>query len=114
MFVLLVILYLILGCFLTGIAMLALTLPLVLPLVISLGWDPVWFGIIVTLLIEVAQITPPVAVNLYAMKAAAPDIPLQVITRGALQFIPANLAIVFLLYFVPQIALWIPNMMFSR
>lgn len=105
--------YLFLGCFLEGISQMALTLPLVLPIVSAVGWSPIWFGIIITKYVEIACITPPVGMNLYAMKSALPDMPLATIIRGVIPFIPCDLCVLVLLYFYPQVALWLPSLMIS-
>jgi C4-dicarboxylate transporter DctM subunit len=106
-------LYLFLGCFLEGISVLALTLPVVLPIVSSVGWDPIWFGIVLVVLIEIALVTPPIGLNLYILTAVAPDVPIETVIRSVLWFIPADLALLVLLYFVPQLALWLPSLMFQ-
>ena len=111
-FIVLVILYLALGCLMDGISMLALTLPMVLPIASASGWDPIWLGIVLTLLVEISLVTPPVGLNLYALRATAPDVPLGVIIRGALPFVGCDLIVLFILYFAPRIALWLPGMMF--
>ena len=108
-FLSLMIVYVILGSFLEGIGMAALTLPIVLPIVISKGWDPVWFGIVFTVLAEIAVLTPPIGLNLYVIRSVAPDVPLATITRGVMFLLPADFLMLALLYAFPEIALWLPN-----
>ncbi|MGQ0662809.1 MAG: TRAP transporter large permease [Pseudomonadota bacterium] len=103
--------YLVLGCLMEVTSILALTIPLFMPVVKAVGWDPVWFGVVVVSMMEVAAVTPPVGLNLYAVKATAPDVPLATIYRGAFQFWLMNIVVVLLLYMYPEIALYLPNMM---
>lgn len=100
----------VLGCFIEGIAMEALSLPILMPVILMFGWDPVWFGIIMTKLVQVATLTPPVGLNLYALKSAAPNENFTDIARGCLPFWTLEWGILLLLYFVPQIVLWLPSM----
>lgn len=111
LFSILVVLYLILGMFLEGASMLALTVPLVLPTVIAVGWDPIWFGVIVVSMVEIALVTPPVGLNLYVVKAGAPDIPTETIIAGALPFWLCNIVAIYIIYFIPSIALFLPARM---
>jgi len=78
---------------------------------ITLGFNGVWFGIIIILICEIALITPPVAFNIYVIKGVAPHIPLEDIIRGILPFIIAELLIVAILIIFPYITLWLPRMM---
>ena len=109
LYIVLMVLYVILGMFMEVSSLMALTIPLVMPVVAAAKWDPIWFGVIVTALMEVASVTPPVGMNLYGIKAQAPEISLNVIYMGALPFWLINIAVSFLLYFVPGIALFLPN-----
>lgn len=111
LFMLLMIMYLVLGSFMEVTSILALTIPLVMPLVLKAGWDPVWFGVVVVSMMEVAAVTPPVGLNLYAVKSAAPSVPLQTIYLGAIPFWCVNLLLIVLLYMMPQIALYLPGKM---
>jgi TRAP-type C4-dicarboxylate transport system permease large subunit len=111
LFILLVIFYIVLGCFLEGISMMALTIPLILPIALSMGWNPIWFGIVIVKVIEIAQVTPPVGLNLYAMKSAAPDVEMTTIFMGCIPFWLCDVAVLVLLYFIPQLPLWLPGLM---
>lgn len=110
LFLLLLGVYLMLGMFMEVSSLLALTIPLVMPIVATVGWDPIWFGVIVVAMMEVAAVTPPVGLNLYAVKAAVPDVRLQTIYKGAVPFWLVNMAVIGILYLFPQIALLLPNM----
>lgn len=101
----------ILGCFVEGIAMEALTIPILLPIIIEMGWDPIWFGIILTKLVQIAALTPPVGLNLYAMKSVAPEEDFLTIAWGCLPFWILELGIIMLFFFVPQLVLWLPSLM---
>src|SRR4030043_885598 len=110
-----IVLYLITGCFMTVPAMLAVSLPLFFPLTESLGFNGVWFGIIIVLMCEIAALTPPVGLNVYVLKAVVGDlIPTGSIFRGIMPFFILNLIIVAILIAFPQLSLWLPSMMFKR
>jgi tripartite ATP-independent transporter DctM subunit len=107
--------YLILGCFMGVTAMLAVTLPIFYPIAQGVGFDGVWFGIIVVLMSEIAALTPPVGLNVYVLKAVVGDLlPTGAIFRGVAPFFVMNLVIVAILIAIPQIALWLPSLMFKR
>ncbi len=107
---LLMAIYIFLGMFMEVSSLLALTIPLVMPIVQTVGWNPIWFGVIVVSLMEVAIVTPPVGLNLYAVKAAAPGVSLKTIYVGAAQFWIVNVLLILLMFAFPQIALILPNM----
>lgn len=109
LFVALLVFYIILGTFLEAISIMALTVPIILPIVLQAGWDPIWFGVILVKLIEIGAVTPPVGLNLYALKSVAPDVPTATIFRGAVPFWLCDVAILFILFLVPQIALFLPS-----
>jgi C4-dicarboxylate transporter DctM subunit len=96
--------YIPLGMFMDGLAMLFLTLPIVFPIVNNLGFDPIWFGIILTLIVEMALITPPVGMNSYVVHGVT-KVPLEEVFRGIVPFFLMMLACLALLYAFPQIAL---------
>ena len=106
-----IVIYLILGMFVSATGMMMLTLPAIFPVILQLGYNPIWFGIMVTTLSEIAFITPPVAMNLYAVKAAAPDIPTVDITKGILPFLITFAIFLVLLVAFPQMAIWLPTTM---
>ncbi len=108
---LIVVLYLFLGCILDAFGMILLTLPFVFPVIIKLGFDPVWFGVILTFLTEIALITPPVGFNVYIMAKLAPDVPMHEIFIGAAPFVLLALGIIVFLTMFPEIVMWLPNQM---
>lgn len=110
----LVVFYLILGCFLEAIAMMVTTVGIVVPLVVSLGFDPLWFGIFMTLMMELALITPPVGLNLFvAQNIRLSKGNITDVYIGVLPFALAMLIFVALLIYFPQLALWLPGKMFN-
>lgn len=104
-----VLVYLLLGMFLDPVSILVLTLPLFYPVVTKLGFNGIWFGIFVVILIEVGLITPPVGFNVYVIKSIAPDVPLEDVFKGVLIFIVMEFIVLILLVAFPQIALWLPS-----
>ena len=106
-----ILIYLVGGCFMDSLAMITLTIPIIYPLVTSLGFDPIWFGVIVVLITEMGVITPPVGINVYVIKGIAEDVPLENIFKGIFPFLGAILLLALLLLFFPQIATFLPNLM---
>jgi len=106
-----IILYLFLGAIMSSLAMIVLTVPIIFPVIESLGFDPIWFGIIIVRVVEMGQITPPVGINVYVLKGVAKDLPLEVIFKGVFPFIIADICHVALLIAVPQIATFLPSLM---
>jgi tripartite ATP-independent transporter DctM subunit len=105
-----IILYVLLGMFLDIFAAIVLTIPVIFPLVIKMGYDPIWFGVIMVLVMEMGLITPPVGLNVFAL-AGVTKIPLHVIFRGVLPFVLAMVVCIILLVIFPQIALFLPSLM---
>ena len=103
--------YMVLGCFLEGFAMLVLTLPIFFPIVLELGIDPIWFGVLVVLTLEMGLISPPVGINVFIVKSVARDTPLSEIFRGVLPFWFVMILCIALLISFPQIVLMLPNAM---
>jgi len=108
-----VVMYLILGMFLDALAMIVLTIPLVQPIMVGMGFDAIWFGVIIMIVMEMALITPPVGMCVYVVKGVAVDVPIHVIFSGIWPFLAAMIGLVVLLTIFPQIALFLPNMMFN-
>jgi C4-dicarboxylate transporter DctM subunit len=104
-----VIMYLLGGCFMDALALITLTVPIIYPVVVILGFDPIWFGVIIVLVTEMGVITPPVGINVYVIKGIAEDIPLETIFKGILPFLAALLVAVALLIAFPQIATFLPS-----
>ena len=103
--------YVLLGMFMDAIGMLLLTLPVVYPAVIALGYDPIWFGIVVVKMAEICLITPPIGLNCFVVNAVRPDIPLTTVFRGIMPFFLADVATVGLFLAFPEIILWVPRLM---
>lgn len=105
-----VVFYIVLGCFMETMAMMITTIPIIAPVVTAMGFDPIWFGVIVILLVETAMITPPVGVNLYIVHGIRREGSLHEIMAGAAPFVLALLAMVGILIAVPDLALWLPEL----
>jgi tripartite ATP-independent transporter DctM subunit len=109
-----IVVYIALGTFMEGFAMLVLTVPIVLPIILELGYDPIWFGIIMVLVVEMGLISPPVGINVFVVKGVAPHVPLGTIYRGIVPFWIAMAVCVVLLIMFPDIALLLPDTMMGR
>jgi C4-dicarboxylate transporter DctM subunit len=107
---LIVLMYLIGGCFMDALALITLTIPIIFPLVIAMGFDPIWFGVIIVLVTEMGVITPPVGVNVYVIKGIAKDVPLETIFKGIFPFLGALIVAVGILMAFPQIATFLPSL----
>lgn len=105
--------YVVLGMFLDGLSMLVVTIPIVFPVITALGFDPIWFGVVAVIVIEMGMITPPVGLNVFVVKGVASDVPMSTIFRGVLPFLFAMLVCLMLIIIFPGIALIIPNTMFG-
>ena len=103
--------YFVLGCLLDSLAMILLTIPIVFPIVSALGYDPVWFGIIIVMVVELGLITPPIGMNVFVIKGIAREVPLYTIFRGVTPFIVAQIILIAVLITFPEIALWPPSTM---
>jgi len=97
------------GCFMDGLALIMLTVPILFPTVIGLGYDPIWFGVIVTLIVEMGAITPPVGINVYVVKGIAPDVPLEKIFKGIFPFLYALIVVEIILIIFPGIVTYLPG-----
>jgi tripartite ATP-independent transporter DctM subunit len=97
------------GCFLPPVAVILMTVPTLLPIIEALDFNPIWFGILVTINMEIGLITPPVGLNLYVINGIAPDVRLPTILWGALPFVLCMVLAILLLCLFPQIALWLPE-----
>jgi tripartite ATP-independent transporter DctM subunit len=106
----LIFIYFIGGFFMDSMALVVVTIPIFFPIVMKLGFDPIWFGVIIVLVAEMGVITPPVGVNVFVIKGIAPDVPLFVIFRGILPFLAALIIVTVIILFVPQIATFLPSL----
>ena len=107
--ILILAMYLVAGCFMDSLAMVTLTVPILYPTVVALGFDPIWFGVIIVLVVEMGVITPPVGINVYIIKGVAPDVPMGKIFKGAMAFLIGMIILAALLLIFPQIATWLPS-----
>lgn len=107
-FILICVLYLILGCLLDGVSMMVLTLPILYPVIMQMGFDPIWFGVIVTILIEMGQITPPFGLNLFAIQGISGGRPLSDVISGSLPYCFVIIIMIGILKVFPVLALWLP------
>jgi tripartite ATP-independent transporter DctM subunit len=97
------------GFFLPPVAVILMTAPTLVPIVIAAGFDPIWFGVMLTLNMEIGLITPPVGLNLYVINGIVPDVDLKTVLLGALPFMLCMVFGIFLLVMFPEIALWLPD-----
>jgi len=100
--------YIILGMFVDGVAMILLTVPVFVPIVELLGFDLIWFGIVLVIVVEMSLITPPIGLNVFVLKSALPEVPLGTIYRGIMPFFCADIVRLLIVLFVPAVALYLP------
>lgn len=105
--------YLVLGCIIDTISSMLLTLPIVFPAIVGLGFNPIWFGVILVLMVELGALTPPFGINLFILRATLPEVKMQTIIRSVIPFILTDILILAIYVAFPQIALVLPNMMFK-
>ena len=103
--------YLIGGCFIDALAFIMLTVPIFYPVIVSMGYDPMWFGVVIVLVTQIGVITPPVGVNVYVVSGVARTVPLEVIFKGVVPLLIALVIGVLLMIPFPQIALFLPALM---
>jgi len=104
--------YLILGCFIDALALVLLTIPIFFPVVVdTLGYDPIWFGVVVVLVVAMGVITPPVGMNVYVIKGVAPEVPLETIFKGVWPFLVTIVICLILLMIFPGIATYLPQLL---
>ncbi|MEM2386069.1 MAG: TRAP transporter large permease [Candidatus Bathyarchaeia archaeon] len=99
------------GCFIDALPLMMLVIPLFYPLILKAGYDPIWFGIVVVVLVGIGVLTPPVGVNVYVVKGIAPEVPIQVIFKGTYPFLIALFTMLFLLLLFPELATWLPSVL---
>ena len=110
MLVAMVVFYLVLGCFMETLSMMITTIPIVAPVMVALGFDPIWLGIMIVILIEAALITPPVGLNLYVVQSLRSGGSLNDVIAGSLPFVVAMVVLIALLAIFPGLALWLPSL----
>ena len=103
--------YVVIGMFMNALPALVLTVPLFFPIAMSAGFDPVWFGVIVVIMVELGVVTPPIGVNVFAIASMAKDVPMSDIFRGVFPFWIAYVALIGLIVLFPQISLFLPSLM---
>ncbi|MFW2367978.1 MAG: TRAP transporter large permease [Desulforhopalus sp.] len=103
--------FIVLGFFMEGLSIMVLAVPIIFPIVVQLGFDPIWFGIIITLTMEMSLITPPVGVNVFVLSGVAKDVPMNTIFKGVIPFWFAMLACIIILVVFPQIVMFLPSTM---
>ncbi len=116
MTVLLIILafYIVLGTVIEGLAMIFLTVPIFVPVIEALGFDLVWFGIVLVMMVEISLITPPIGLNVFVMKSMMPDVPLNTIFKGIAPFFCADIVRLAVVVFFPIVALWLPQTVYQH
>jgi tripartite ATP-independent transporter DctM subunit len=108
---LIMLMYLVLGCLMDALAMVILTVPIIFPVIVHLGFDPIWFGIIIVMTVELGLIHPPVGMIVFVIKSVIQDVTFATIFRGVLPFIITDLIRLIILIAFPVIALWLPSRM---
>jgi tripartite ATP-independent transporter DctM subunit len=110
--VILMIFYIIMGCFMDGGGMVLITVPIFLPLVVANGYDPIWFGVMLVVVVELGLIHPPVGMNIFVIQARVPDVPILRVYQGIIPFLIAPMLLLAALVAWPQLALWLPNLLY--
>jgi TRAP-type C4-dicarboxylate transport system permease large subunit len=108
---LIMLMYLVLGCLMDAMAMIILTVPIIFPVIKALGFDPIWFGVIIVMTVELGLIHPPVGMNVFVIKSVVKDVDFTTIFKGVLPFILTDLVRLVILIAFPVIALWLPTRM---
>ncbi|WP_346891922.1 TRAP transporter large permease [uncultured Roseibium sp.] len=104
--------YILLGCFMDALSMILLTVPFIYPVIVAMGFDPIWFGILIVTVAELGLITPPIGMNLFVIQGIAPDIPSSKIVRGMVPFLFADCVRLVVLIAFPGLVLWLPSVFF--
>lgn len=107
----LIVFYLILGCVFDSLAMILLTIPVFFPLITGLGFDPIWFGILIVMVVEISLITPPIGMNIFVIRSVARDIPVTTIYRGIVPFVIVDIIRLAIIVFLPAVVLFLPSQM---
>lgn len=105
--------YIVLGCIMDGLAMLLITVPIFLPVMEGLGFDAIWFGVFLVMVQEMGMMTPPIGMNVYIVAGTLKEVPLQKIFKGIVPFLVAAVVAVMIVIFVPQLATWLPGVLYG-
>ena len=108
---LIMLMYLVLGCLMDALAMIILTVPIIFPVIKELGFDPIWFGVIIVMTVELGLIHPPVGMNIFVIKSVIDDVKISTIFKGVLPFIATDILRLVILIAFPAIALYLPSLM---
>lgn len=110
-FTCIILIYFILGCLMDSMSILTLTVPIMFPIIVKLGFDPIWFGVMMVVFVETALITPPVGMVLFVVKSISDDIKMEKLMKAVIPFIICIFIFTFILFAFPEIVLWLPNSM---
>jgi tripartite ATP-independent transporter DctM subunit len=108
---LIMLMYLVLGCLMDAMAMIILTVPIIFPVIVQMGFDPIWFGVIIVMTVELGLIHPPVGMNVFVIKSVIKEVSFSTIFKGVLPFVVTDLLRLLILILFPVIALWLPSKM---
>ena len=109
--VLIMLMYLVLGCIMDAMAMIILTIPIVFPVITALGFDPIWFGVMIVMTVELGLIHPPVGMNVFVIKSVMKDVKLSTVFKGVLPFVVTDIMRLAILIAFPILATWLPSHM---
>src|SRR5688572_31185231 len=101
--------YIVLGAIFDEVAAMVITLPFVFPVITAMGYDPIWWGVINVVVIEIGMIMPPIGINVFVLQGMAPNIPLRTIYRGVMPFVVADIVRLLILTAFPILTLWLPQ-----
>jgi C4-dicarboxylate transporter, DctM subunit len=107
------VMYLVLGCLMDAMAMIILTVPIIFPVVTQVGFDPIWFGVIIVMTVELGLIHPPVGMNVFVIKSVVKDVSFATIFKGVIPFVLTDLVRLVILIAFPILALWLPTRMMA-
>ena len=108
---LIMVMYLLLGCLMDAMAMIILTVPIIFPVITQLGFDPIWFGVIIVMTVELGLIHPPVGMNVFVIKSVVQEVSFTTIFKGVIPFVLTDILRLLILIAFPAIALWLPGRM---
>ena len=108
------VMYLVLGCLMDAMAMIILTVPIIFPVVSQLGFDPIWFGVIIVMTVELGLIHPPVGMNVFVIKSVVKDVSFTTIFKGVIPFVLTDIVRLIILIAFPLLATWLPQHMMAR